>query len=138
METDRTPGVSSTIIEAARGRKPRDLKKEVWDCLRRFGAGHKNPRTEGQIAHTLIFNGPEPIISTRAVRRIIRILRMGGKLIVSDTHGYWIPVGEEDKEPAREYIDKLKARAIKIMALDRPQTIAFERQFNEKLPHLNI
>lgn len=126
-------GIPSTLFEAARGRKPRDLKKEVWDCLQRYAAGHENAKTEGQIARTLIFNGSEEI-STRAVRRFIRDLRMEGKLIVSDTHGYWIPVGEEDKELAREYIGKLHDRGVKILSLIKPQEMAFDRRFNEHLP----
>ncbi|KKN73576.1 hypothetical protein LCGC14_0398920 [marine sediment metagenome] len=126
-------GISSTLFEAARGRKPRDLKREVWDCLQRYAAGHLNPKTEDQIARTLIFNGSGEI-STRAVRRIIRNLRLGGKLIVSDTHGYWIPVGPEDKELAREYIGKLHDRGTKIFSLIKPQEMAFDRQFTEHLP----
>lgn len=126
-------GIPSTLLEAARGRKPRDLKKEVLDCLQRYAAGHENAKTSKQITGVLLFNGP-PRIDDRIIREFIRKLRMEGKLIVSGGQGYWIPVGPEDRKPAREYIDdNIMKRAKMIMSLARPQMLAYEKWSGEQL-----
>ncbi len=125
--------IGSEIFEEKRGRSPRNLKAEVLYYLTKFGLGHNHPQTDGQIAYHIFT--PDVHISSQkvVVRRIIRELRKK-HLIVSDARGYWLPVSEEDREPTREYIEKIGKRAKMIFCLVKPQKLAFARQFDEQLP----
>lgn len=122
---ESTSGISSTIFEAARGRKPHDLPKTITDYLIFKAMGHEHPVTEKQMDDDLHLQGG-------VVRQIIHRLRKKGSLIASGPRGYWIlgPMPSwNDTKAFLGCIGSLRRRAVEIIEVTKPMEKELHKKF---------
>jgi biotin operon repressor len=91
-----------------------EIEKQLLDRI---------PRTHSKAVHLAALSS-ELAISESQVKAIVKILRLQGIPVLSDSKGYWIAESEEERNEFTEQMKKQALSRLKIASEVRKQNIA--------------